>query len=105
MTLYDEVRRCPATVVGSEMLLKARSTALIYATIFFEDREVGMWPSWIIKTAVAAIPATCGEFVQGIWQGQPCLVSCPIDQYSTATVTVSQAKQQAQQQPQLTKAN
>ena len=41
------------------------------------------------KRAVAAVPATCGELVQGTWQGRPCLVSCPMDQYSTATVTVS----------------
>ncbi|PID85575.1 MAG: hypothetical protein CSB13_07355 [Chloroflexi bacterium] len=59
----------------------------------------------IQKTAVAAIPAACGELVQGTWQGRPCLVSCPIDQYSTATVTVSRAKLRAQQQPQFLKAN
>ncbi len=59
----------------------------------------------IQKTAVAAIPATCGELVRGTWQGQPCSVSCPIDQYSTAIVTVSKAKLQTQQQPQFLKAN
>ena len=34
----------------------------------------------------AALPATCGELVQGLLDGVPCLVSCPIDRYSTATV-------------------
>jgi len=34
----------------------------------------------------AALPATCGELVQGLLDGVPCLVSCPIDQYGTATV-------------------
>jgi len=34
----------------------------------------------------AALPATCGELVQGLLDGVPCLVSCPIDHYSTATV-------------------
>ena len=57
------------------------------------------------KTAVAAIPATCGELVQGTWQGQPCLVSCPIDRYSSATVTISKQPMQYQQQPQFAKAN
>jgi len=57
------------------------------------------------KTAVAAIPATCGELVQGTWQGQPCLVSCPIDRYSSASVTISKQPMQHQQQPQFTKSN
>ena len=57
------------------------------------------------KTAVAAIPATCGELVQGTWQGQPCLVSCPIDRYSSATVTISKQPMCHQQQPQFAKAN
>ena len=34
----------------------------------------------------AALPATCGELVQGLLDGVPCLVSCPIDHYGTATV-------------------
>ncbi|MGQ9502885.1 MAG: GHMP family kinase ATP-binding protein [Anaerolineae bacterium] len=34
----------------------------------------------------AAVPATCGELVQGSLDGIPCLVSCPIDVYSVATV-------------------
>lgn len=32
------------------------------------------------------MPATCGEFVQGIIGGRPVLVSCPIDRYVTAEV-------------------
>lgn len=63
-----------------------------------ESREVN-------RTAVTAIPATCGELVQGIYQGEPCLVSCPIDKYSTAKVTISQGTHQEQKQPQLSKAN
>ena len=34
----------------------------------------------------AAVPATCGELVQGSLDGIPCLVSCPIDVYSVAMV-------------------
>jgi L-threonine kinase len=34
----------------------------------------------------AAVPATCGELVQGTLDGVPCLVSCPIDIYSVAEV-------------------
>ncbi len=34
----------------------------------------------------AAIPCTCGELFQGSLEGEPCLVSCPIDLFSTAVV-------------------
>jgi L-threonine kinase len=34
----------------------------------------------------AALPATCGELVQGTLDGIPCLVSCPIGLYSLAEV-------------------
>jgi len=34
----------------------------------------------------AVLPGTCGELVQGTLDGVPCLVSCPIDRYSTAYV-------------------
>jgi len=27
----------------------------------------------------AALPGTCGELFQGLVDGEPCLVSCPID--------------------------
>ena len=33
-----------------------------------------------------ALPGTCGELVQGTWNGVPCLVSCPIDHYSVAEI-------------------
>jgi len=33
-------------------------------------------------------PATCGELVQGTLDGIPCLVSCPIDLFSTAAITL-----------------
>jgi L-threonine kinase len=36
--------------------------------------------------ASVAVPATCGELVQGTLDGIPCLVSCPIDRYSTAEI-------------------
>jgi L-threonine kinase len=38
------------------------------------------------RTACAALPATCGELVQGTLDGIPCLVSCPIDFYSVAEI-------------------
>lgn len=37
----------------------------------------------------AAVPATCGELVQGSLDGTPCLVSCPINVYSVAEVQLS----------------
>jgi L-threonine kinase len=36
--------------------------------------------------ARVALPATCGELVQGTLDGIPCLVSCPIGRYSMAEV-------------------
>ena len=33
-----------------------------------------------------ALPGTCGELVQGTLDGEPCLISCPIDYYSIAEV-------------------
>jgi L-threonine kinase len=39
-------------------------------------------------TAVA-LPATCGELVQGTLDGIPCLVSCPIDLCSVAQICLS----------------
>jgi len=33
-----------------------------------------------------ALPGTCGELVQGSLDGEPCLISCPLGWYSTATV-------------------
>jgi L-threonine kinase len=36
--------------------------------------------------ATVGIPLTCGELVQGLWEGTPALVSCPIDRYHHAHV-------------------
>ena len=38
------------------------------------------------KTSVS-VPCTCGELFQGALDGEPCLVSCPIDVFSTAHIT------------------
>jgi L-threonine kinase len=38
------------------------------------------------QAACVALPATCGELVQGTLDGIPCLVSCPIQYYSVARV-------------------
>ncbi len=39
-------------------------------------------------TVRVALPGTCGELVQGSLDGIPCLVSCPIDFYSMAELTL-----------------
>jgi L-threonine kinase len=41
--------------------------------------------------ATASIPLTCGELVQGLYEGEPALVSCPIDSYSHAQVRLNAA--------------
>lgn len=38
------------------------------------------------KAAIARLPATCGELVQGTLDGIRCLVSCPIDRYSRCQI-------------------
>ena len=38
------------------------------------------------RRASATAPGTCGELAQGILDGILCMVTCPIDLYSTATV-------------------
>ena len=38
------------------------------------------------STVRVALPGTCGELVQGTLDGEPCLISCPIDYYSIAEV-------------------
>ena len=38
--------------------------------------------------AAVALPATCGELVQGTYEGVTALVSCPIARYSTARVAL-----------------
>ena len=48
----------------------------------------------------AALPATCGELFQGLLDGQPALVSCPIDWYATARLTVEpEAQEWRSEQP------
>ena len=39
--------------------------------------------------ASAIAPGTCGELAQGMLDGILCMVTCPIDMYSTATVELS----------------
>lgn len=41
------------------------------------------------RVVTAAVPATCGELFQGTLDGVPCLVSCPIDTFSYATVNIT----------------
>jgi L-threonine kinase len=43
------------------------------------------------KVTHASIPCTCGELFQGALDGEPCLVSCPIDILSTANIIVDTA--------------
>ena len=38
--------------------------------------------------ATVEVPCTCGELVQGVLEGEPFLVSCPIDRYSRVTVVL-----------------
>ena len=38
------------------------------------------------RRAAASAPGTCGELAQGMLDGVVCMVTCPIDMYSTATV-------------------
>ncbi len=42
----------------------------------------------VIGTATALAPGTCGELVQGMTGGVDFLVTCPINQFSRATVTL-----------------
>lgn len=41
------------------------------------------------QTATVWLPGTCGELVQGAIDGQPFLVSCPIDVYARVTVELA----------------
>lgn len=42
----------------------------------------------VIGTATASAPGTCGELVQGMTDGRSFLVTCPINQFSRARVTL-----------------
>lgn len=46
-------------------------------------------PSEILGRGIASAPGTCGELAQGMLDGVLCLVTCPIDIHSTATVELS----------------
>ena len=35
---------------------------------------------------IVRVPGSCGEVMQGFWQGRPFLVTCPIDRYGTVVV-------------------
>ena len=35
-----------------------------------------------------SLPGTCGEWVQGTFDGVPCLVSCPIDWFGSVSVEI-----------------
>ena len=45
-----------------------------------------MNPSVTLRKGIASAPGTCGELAQGMLDGVLCLVTCPIDIRSTATV-------------------
>ena len=45
-----------------------------------------MNPSGALKRGIASAPGTCGELAQGMLDGVLCLVTCPIDIRSVATV-------------------
>lgn len=40
-----------------------------------------------MKKVTVKAPGSCGEFIQGVYASQPCLVSCPIDLYSQISIT------------------
>ncbi|WKY47451.1 GHMP kinase [Eubacteriaceae bacterium ES3] len=39
-----------------------------------------------MKKVIVKSPGTCGEYIQGWFEGSPCLISSPIDRYSTITI-------------------
>lgn len=39
-----------------------------------------------MKSVKCIAPGSCGEFIQGIYEGSPCLVSCPVDVYSRVEI-------------------
>lgn len=38
------------------------------------------------KVVQVLSPGSCGEFIQGVYGGEPCLVSCPVNLYSRITI-------------------
>jgi L-threonine kinase len=43
----------------------------------------------ITRAAEALVPCTCGELVQGAFNGLPFLVSCPVDRFSRVRVSIT----------------
>ncbi|KNZ41154.1 GHMP kinase [Acetobacterium bakii] len=39
-----------------------------------------------MRRVTVKTPGTCGEYIQGWFEDNPCLVSCPIDRYSTIII-------------------
>ncbi len=44
------------------------------------------------KSVMAQAPGTCGEYIQGLYCGEPCLISSPIDLFSKAVITQGSGK-------------
>ncbi|MGD9474064.1 MAG: GHMP kinase [Eubacteriaceae bacterium] len=45
-----------------------------------------------MKRVVVKSPGTCGEYIQGWFEGSPCLISSPIDRYATITIESGEFK-------------
>lgn len=45
--------------------------------------------AWKTRRASASAPGTCGELAQGLLDGVLCMITCPVDLRSTATVELS----------------
>ncbi len=43
-----------------------------------------------MRSVTAIAPGSCGEFIQGIWRREPCLVSCPVNRYAKVTVSAGE---------------
>ena len=43
-----------------------------------------------LASGAASAPGTCGELAQGLLDGTPVMVTCPVDLFSTATVELSE---------------
>jgi L-threonine kinase len=56
-----------------------------------------------ISTQITKVPCTCGEFFQGIVDGEPCLISCPIDLYCTAQLCSDSEPENTIHKPKITK--
>jgi len=46
----------------------------------------------VVGQATVKVPGTCGELVQGFLDGAHFLVTCPVDLYSTVSVTLYQGQ-------------